>query len=129
MLHLVSGQCVKSEDKGGVELGDCATPKQWNHSGDGSPDEVVVKRAGFEIRQRWKSTGGIRRMLWRWKQLDGASKANLQLANKIGEDNFCLEKESDTIVVVKKCICFRDEGSCTDDPQPQWFKLVPTNVA
>ena len=58
-----------------------------------------------------------------------ASKANLQLANKIGEDNFSLEKESDTIVVVKKCICFRDEGSCTDDPQPQWFKLVPTNVA
>lgn len=84
MLHPVLGQCVKSEDKGGVELGDCATPKQWNHSGDGSPDEVVVRRAGFEICQRWKSTGGIRRMLWRWKQLDGG----FERKSPIGQQNW-----------------------------------------
>lgn len=58
-----------------------------------------------------------------------ASRAKLQLATKIGGDNFCLEKDSDTSIVVKKCICLKDEWNCMDDPQSQWFKLVPTNVA
>ena len=48
MLHPVSGQRVKSEDKEGVELGDCATPNQWNHSGDGSPMKLLSNGQGLK---------------------------------------------------------------------------------
>ena len=128
MLHPVSGQCVKSNGKGGIELGDCATLTQWNHSGDASPMKLLSNG------QCLKSAGDGKSPIvstdcsgdeYNWTV---ASKAKLQLSTKVGEDSFCLEKESETSIVVKKCICL-DAESCMDDPQSQWFKLVPTNVA
>ncbi|XP_022957688.1 uncharacterized protein LOC111459153 [Cucurbita moschata] len=128
MLHPVSGQCVKSDGKGGIELGDCATPTQWNHSGDASPMKLLSNG------QCLKSAGDGKSPIvsidcsgdeYNWTV---ASKAKLQLSTKVGEESFCLEKESETSIVVKKCICL-DAESCMDDPQSQWFKLVPTNVA
>ncbi|KAG6585801.1 hypothetical protein SDJN03_18534, partial [Cucurbita argyrosperma subsp. sororia] len=127
MLHPASGQCVKSNSNGEAELGDCTAPTQWNHSGDAS----LMKLSSGKC---LKSAGdGKSPVVSDDCSGDGsnwtvASKAKLQLATKIGEDNFCLEKGSDTSIVVKKCICV-DEGSCMDDPQSQWFKLIPTNVA
>ena len=80
-------------------------------AGDGKPPVVSTECSGEE--SKWTM----------------ASKAKLQLATKSGGEDFCLEKKSDTKIVVKRCICLKDELNCFNDPQPQWFKLVPTNVA
>ncbi|XP_004143963.2 glycosyl hydrolase 5 family protein [Cucumis sativus] len=128
MLHPVSGQCVKLDGKGGIELGDCETPTLWDHTGDGSPMKLwngqCLKSAGDGkppvVSAECSGDGSS------WTV---ASKAKLQLSTKSGGENICLEKESDTSIVVKKCICLKDEWNCFDDPQSQWFKLVPTNVA
>ncbi|XP_038907078.1 glycosyl hydrolase 5 family protein-like [Benincasa hispida] len=128
MLHPVSGQCVRSDNEGGIVLGDCLTPTRWSHSGDGSllqlSEGLCLKSVGDGkppvVSADCSGDGSI------WTV---ASKAKLQLATKSGGENFCLEKKSDSKIVVKKCICLKDELNCFDDPQSQWFKLVPTNVA
>ncbi|KAL4019131.1 hypothetical protein IC575_022770 [Cucumis melo] len=129
ILHPVSGQCIRSNGRGGIALGDCLTPTQWTYSGDGSSMKLLsngqcLKSAGDGKPPVVSTECSGEESKWTM-----ASKAKLQLATKSGGEDFCLEKKSDTKIVVKRCICLKDELNCFNDPQPQWFKLVPTNVA
>lgn len=62
-----------------------------------------------------------------WRRVS-ESRLHLATIDKTG-NRLCLEKDSNSSKIVStKCICIQDDSACMDNPQTQWFQLVPTNV-
>ncbi|KAG8375041.1 hypothetical protein BUALT_Bualt10G0058400 [Buddleja alternifolia] len=133
MFHPLSGQCVQI-GKTNIVLADCKTVTRWDQHQDGGPIKLMgkpqclgVSRDGAPARvSNDCSNNGSK-----WKF---ASSSGLHLAAQDGEGKYlCLEKNaSDGKLVTKKCLCVGDNlvdfPSCAQNPQVQWFKLVPANV-
>lgn len=134
IFHPLSGQCVQFSDKG-VFASSCENSSRWDQHQDGgaiklagSPrclGPVVGDGAAASVSGDCSSNGSM------WKFV---SSSGLHLAAQAGEGKYlCLEKNaSDSQIVTKKCLCVGDDladvPTCADNPQSQWFKLVPANV-
>ncbi|XP_047337892.1 glycosyl hydrolase 5 family protein-like [Impatiens glandulifera] len=137
MYHPQSGNCVHAS-RNLIRLGDCNSSSRWNHDGDGSPIRLastnnlclLVTREGGTATLKGDCTSP--RAMWR-----SVSGSRLHLAANGGQGmgDLCLDGtslESSSRVLTKKCLCLgkdsKDLPTCPDNPQVQWFKLVPTNT-
>ncbi|KAI3468672.1 hypothetical protein Pfo_025335 [Paulownia fortunei] len=133
MFHPQSGQCVQIS-KTNVFLANCKNASRWDQHQDGGPIKLVgsprclgVVGDGLAARvlNDCSSSGS------KWKFV---SSSGLHLAAQDGHGKYlCLEKNaSDSTLVTKKCLCVGDNlvdfPTCAENPQVQWFKLVPANV-
>ncbi|KAL1360805.1 hypothetical protein HN51_006189 [Arachis hypogaea] len=127
LYHPQSGLCVKADQNyNQIKLGDCKKASGWNQEGDkiklngdhclkslgkeGDPAVVSSDCSSGDLSSSWKFI----------------SDSGLHLQDNIG---LCLDKDrNSSILVTNKCICVRDHVGCLDNPQRQWFQLVPTNV-
>ncbi|MED6186825.1 hypothetical protein PIB30_070415 [Stylosanthes scabra] len=63
-----------------------------------------------------------------WRKVS-LSKLHLATFDHKSGKTLCLQKDpNSSTIVTSKCICITDDSQCLDDPQSQWFQLVPTNV-
>lgn len=133
LFHPQSGKCVQV-GKGNVFLGNCKTASRWDQHQDGGP----IKLAGSPQCLTVGGDGVVARVSGdcsgngsKWKSV---SSSGLHLAGEDGKGVYlCLEmNDKDSTVVTKKCLCVGnnlvDSPTCADNPQVQWFKLVPGNV-
>ncbi|KAK4486483.1 hypothetical protein RD792_009165 [Penstemon davidsonii] len=130
MYHPLSGECVQI-GKTNVFLANCKTATRWDQHQDGGPIKLagnaqclglvgdgVAARVSNDCSSKWKFV----------------SSSGLHLAALNGQGKYlCLEKNvADSTLVTRKCLCVGDNlsdvPSCADNPEIQWFKLVPTNV-
>lgn len=134
MFHPLSGQCVHISNKGIVAVS-CEHASHWDQHQDGGSIKLAAGSlqclgvagdgAAPRVSEQDCATNGT---MWKF-----VSSSGLHLAAQDGEGKYlCLEKNaSDSQIVTKKCLCVGDDLSdtptCADNPQPQWFKLVPTN--
>ncbi|XP_022873525.1 uncharacterized protein LOC111392407 isoform X5 [Olea europaea var. sylvestris] len=129
LYHPLSGQCTKIGKT--VYLTNCKTASRFDQHEDGGPiklagasqclgvvDEGVGAQASNDCSSMWRSV----------------SSSRLHLAAPRGQGKFlCLEKnDADSTIVTKKCLCIGDNlqnaPNCPQNPEIQWFKLVPANV-
>ncbi|XP_047964473.1 glycosyl hydrolase 5 family protein-like [Salvia hispanica] len=134
MLHPLSGHCVHIAKNGMVAVASCKRATRWDqHRDDGGP----IKLAGSSKCLGVAGDGGAPRVSRHcsseWKYV---SSSGLHLAAQDTRGgHLCLELEkngSDSKIVTKKCLCVGDDladlPTCADNPQAQWFKLIPTNI-
>ncbi|XP_057786961.1 glycosyl hydrolase 5 family protein-like [Salvia miltiorrhiza] len=133
MFHPLSGQCVQIV-KNETVLANCKDASRWDQHQDGGLIKlaegagclgVAGDGAAPRVSSDCSSNGS------KWKIV---SSSGLHLAAQDGKGEYlCLEvNASDSKLVTKKCLCVADNltnlRTCADNPQPQWFKLVPANV-
>ncbi|KAL3635630.1 hypothetical protein CASFOL_020177 [Castilleja foliolosa] len=122
IFHPQSGQCVQINDHKNAILANCKNATRWDQHQDGGP----IKLSGSG---EYLAFANCKNCKWKY-----GSSSGLQLAGRSGQGKYlCLEKNgSDNTLVTKKCLCVGDDlvdlPTCADNPQVQWFKLVPTNV-
>lgn len=134
LFHPLSGHCVQAkEGSGRVVLGDCESRSRWSYQGDGTP----IKLMGSELCLRMTETGSRRVRLSSecsdglslWRALPGGE---LRLAVSESEGMLCCMARANpnsTRLVGGECVCLDQDEPCDQNPQVQWFKLVPSNVA
>lgn len=120
--------------KDALLLENCKHASWWDQHQDGGSIKLTGSRrclgaardgAAARVSSDCSSNGS------KWKYV---SNSGLHLAAQDGSGKYlCLEKNaSDSKLVTKKCVCvgdnLADEPTCSNNPEPQWFKLVPTNV-
>ncbi|KAL0393608.1 UNVERIFIED_CONTAM: Glycosyl hydrolase 5 family protein [Sesamum latifolium] len=134
MFHPQSGQCVHIGKTNIIVLANCKTASRWDQHQDGGTIKVVGSRQCLGVAGDGKaarvsddcSSNGSK-----WKYV---SASGLHLGAQDGEGKYlCLERNaSDSTLVTKKCLCVGDNlvdfPTCADNPEVQWFKLVPANV-
>ncbi|KAL7122921.1 hypothetical protein ACP275_01G074300 [Erythranthe tilingii] len=133
MFHPQSGKCAHIYKYGDIILANCETATRWEQHQDGGP----IKLAGGSARcLTVAADGGAASVSGdcssKWKIV---SSSGLHLAAQDGKGKYlCLEMNAsdNSTIVTKKCLCvgddLRDFPTCSDNPQGQWFKLVPANV-
>lgn len=116
--------------KNELEVGSCETKDRWMHDGDGANIHLVSTKkcltAGLEgLPVTVSNDCQSKKSSWIFVS---PSKLHLATTDQHGE-YLCLQKDSNSSnIVTSKCICIGDDSTCLDDPQSQWFQLVPTNV-
>ncbi|KAL6549914.1 hypothetical protein OROMI_020402 [Orobanche minor] len=131
MFHPQSGECVQISNTNDVILGSCEKPSRWDQHQDGGPIKLAGSPRCLEVAGDGGTVTIPNHCSSNWKVV---SRSGLHLAaqNRQGE-YLCLEKNaSNSRIVTRKCLCVGDDlvdlPNCADNPQVQWFKLVPTNV-
>lgn len=134
MFHPQSGKCVQIGKDNNVFLGNCKTASRWDQHQDNGP----IKLAGSTTPQCLTVVGdgaavrvsGDCSSKWKF-----VSSSGLHLAAQDGQGKYlCLDiNASDSTLVTKKCLCVGENDlvdlpTCNQNPQVQWFKLVPTSV-
>ncbi|XP_020997363.1 glycosyl hydrolase 5 family protein-like isoform X1 [Arachis duranensis] len=129
LYHPQSGLCVKADQNyNRIELGDCKKASGWNQEGDKIKlnGDHCLKSLGTEgdpavLSSDCSSSSDLSSS---WKFI---SDSGLHLQHN--NTGLCLDKDrNSSILVTNKCICIGDDTGCLDNPQSQWFQLVPTNV-
>ena len=129
MYYPLSGQCVKVNNKNELEVGSCENQQRWIHNNGSqiilSGTNKCITAAGEGLPATVSDDCQSKSSSWRPLSL---SKLHLATLDKDG-NHLCLEKDPNSSkIVTSKCICITDDSLCLDDPQSQWFQLVPTNV-
>ncbi|XP_047306706.1 glycosyl hydrolase 5 family protein-like [Impatiens glandulifera] len=135
LYHPQSGQCVNLLDKDVIALGNCnsSISTRWDQDQDGSAIKLAGTDRCLSIVEEGEAVGisgdcGSPRAKWR-----KVSGSGLHLAGKReeGGGDLCLDGSS-SMVFTNKCLCVGSDSLdlpfCDQDPQIQWFKLVPINV-
>ncbi|THF94374.1 glycosyl hydrolase 5 family protein-like [Camellia sinensis] len=134
MYHPQSGQCAQV-GKDDIYTSDCRNPSQWSHDGDGSPIKLkgtswCLTISGNGLPVILSNDCSSHRSIW---ELVSSSKLHVGAKDEQGT-YLCLEwsrSSNSSAILTKKCLCLddnvKDVPSCDDDPQIQWFKLIPTN--
>ncbi|XP_047971015.1 glycosyl hydrolase 5 family protein-like [Salvia hispanica] len=130
MFHPLSGKCVQIVHNE-MTLANCNYASRWNQHRDDSPLKLEGAAGCLSVPGDGVSPRVSRDYSSKWK-IVSSSGLHLAAQDRKGE-YLCLEvNASDSRVVAKKCLCVGDDLSnfrtCADNPQSQWFKLVPTNV-
>lgn len=135
MFHPQSGRCARL-GRQGLYLSNCLQTSKWSYGGNGTP----IRLTGTS---RCLTTGGdglppilsddcsSQRSRW-----ESVSESKFHMAAQDGRGSYlCLDwssSNSSAVLVTKKCLCLdndlKDVPSCGQNPQNQWFKLVPTNT-
>ncbi|OVA18921.1 Glycoside hydrolase [Macleaya cordata] len=128
MYHPLSGNCVLVDDSNSIQLTDCLNRSHWSYGGDETPINLVgtsmcLKAVGDGLPVTVSTDCSSNQSNWRV-----ISSSNLQLSTMDEQGkSLCLENNSSTILT-KECLCPTDVEKCQDNPEIQWFKLVPTNM-
>ncbi|KAL7122919.1 hypothetical protein ACP275_01G074200 [Erythranthe tilingii] len=132
MLHPQSGKCVQIGNNNSVLLANCKTANRWDQHQDGGPMKLSGSSLCLAVAGDGGATSVSDNCSNKWKYV---SSSGLQLAAQDGMGKyFCLEMNGSdhSTVITKKCLCvgddLRDFSTCADNPEVQWFKLVPANV-
>nr|KYP51267.1 Endoglucanase [Cajanus cajan] len=131
MFHPLTGYCVHVNNTNTLVMGNCKTNRLWNFEGNGSPIRLMdsalcLKAAGEGLPPTLSEDCLSPQSSWKTVSMTGLHLATLDKKGGL----LCLERDSNTSqIVTNKCICIGDDDSlCLDNPQSQWFKLVPTNM-
>ncbi|KAL1331331.1 hypothetical protein HN51_048601 [Arachis hypogaea] len=132
MYYPLSGQCTKVNQKNELELGTCEKNphNRWIHN---SGSQIILngtnkclKSSGEGLPVTVSDDCKSKNNSWRQVSL---SKLHLATFDDKSGKTLCLNKDpNSSTIVASKCICITDDSQCLDDPQSQWFQLVPTNV-
>ncbi|KAL7160004.1 hypothetical protein ABFS83_01G065600 [Erythranthe nasuta] len=132
MLHPQSGKCVQIGNNNNVILANCNTASRWDQHQDGGPLKLSGSSLCLAVAGDGGATSVSDNCTSKWKYV---SSSGLQLAAQDGMGKyFCLEMNGSdhSTVITKKCLCVTDDlgdfSTCADNPEVQWFKLVPANV-
>ncbi|KAL6501734.1 hypothetical protein OROGR_026867 [Orobanche gracilis] len=131
IFHPQSGQCLEIGNAKNVILGSCKKPSRWDQHQDGGPLKLVGSRRCLVMAGDGDTVRVSDNCTSNWKFV---SSSGLQLATRNREgDYLCLENnDSGSTLLTKRCLCVGDDlvdlPTCADNPQAQWFKLVPANV-
>ncbi|KAL4382533.1 hypothetical protein AHAS_Ahas04G0243000 [Arachis hypogaea] len=128
LYHPQSGLCVKADQNyNQIELGDCKKASGWKQEGDKIKlnGDHCLKSLGIEGDPAVLSSDcSSSDLSSSWKFI---SHSGLHLQDN--NTGLCLDKDrNSSILVTNKCICVGHDTGCLDNPQSQWFQLVPTNV-
>ncbi|XP_022969773.1 uncharacterized protein LOC111468874 [Cucurbita maxima] len=129
MYYPLTGECVLTNEKNQLALGGCSRSYRWSHEKDGAPmrsigSKLCLKAVGDGQPPILNEDCSSQQSAWKY-----ATDAKLQLAstNKQGQA-LCLQSDPTSgLIVTKSCMCLND-AECREDPQSQWFKLVPSNA-
>ncbi|KAK4260553.1 hypothetical protein QN277_003651 [Acacia crassicarpa] len=133
LFHPLSGGCVHvNKETNKLEIGSCnENYSRWSYEGDGSPIRSLESNVCLKTTGEGHSVRVSRDCLSEqssWKQVS-ATGLHLATRDQIGRHNLCLQKDSNSSnIITSKCICIGNDSKCMDNPQSQWFQLVPTNV-
>ncbi|XAR70239.1 Cellulase [Bertholletia excelsa] len=134
MYHPQTGQCVQV-GRSAIYVTDCWRWSRWSHDRDGGPIRLsggprCLRASGDGLPVVVSSRCSGHQSMW---SMVSGSKLHLATKDKQG-GLLCLEWSSDSsspVILTKKCLCLGDDSKdvsmCGDDPQRQWFKLVPSN--
>ncbi|MED6115792.1 hypothetical protein PIB30_094103 [Stylosanthes scabra] len=132
--HDSSGLCVKSDQNNQIELSDCKKASGWNQEGDkiklnGNQCLKSLGNEGGSVVVSTDCSSSSDSSSTSWKFISDSGLHLLVVDNNNNNNNgLCLDKDSNSSkLVTKKCICVGDDHGCLDNPQSQWFQLVPTN--
>ncbi|XP_027080837.2 glycosyl hydrolase 5 family protein [Coffea arabica] len=132
LYHPQSGLCAQIGNNGSVRGSDCQSPGRWKQQEAGSSIQLeaegtfgCLRAVGDGQPATVSSDCGNQTTLWKM-----VSSSQLHIAAQGGY--LCLEmNSSDSVVVTRKCLCLdensNDVPNCAENPEGQWFKLVPTN--
>ncbi|XAR70241.1 Cellulase [Bertholletia excelsa] len=134
LYHPHSGQCVQV-GRSIIYGADCWRWSRWSHEKDGGPislagGRMCLKALGDGLPVAVSRDCSGQQSMW---STISASKLHIATKDKQGK-LLCLERNPDSnspVILTKKCLCVGDDSKdvskCGDDPQRQWFKLVPSN--
>ncbi|KAL0541975.1 hypothetical protein IC582_022058 [Cucumis melo] len=129
MYHPLSGGCVRMNKKYQLGISSCKTSNRWSHEQDSAPIKLAgsilcLKAIGVGLPPILSQDCSSQQSIWRY-----ASNAKLQLATVDEQGQaLCLQRASHSHqIVTNKCLCTID-SQCQEDPQSQWFTLVPSNL-
>ncbi|XP_019460397.1 PREDICTED: uncharacterized protein LOC109360121 [Lupinus angustifolius] len=128
MYHPLTGKCAQVNNKNELELGSCESQTRWSYNGflvllNSTKKCLTNSGEGLPVTvsDACQSQSSFRKPA-------SLSRLHLATTNKDGYQ-LCLHNNSNSSsIVTSKCICVNDDSQCLDDPQSQWFQLVPTNV-
>ncbi|PSR91466.1 Endoglucanase [Actinidia chinensis var. chinensis] len=135
MYHPQTGQCVQVGNDN-IYLSDCKSWGRWSHDTDGGPIKLMggggsrcLVAAGDGLPAAISGDCSGQQSMWAL-----VSGSQFHIATKDNQGNFlCLDWDSSksSTILTKKCLCLgsdsKDVSKCEDNPQRQWFKLVPSN--
>ncbi|KAL1338031.1 hypothetical protein HN51_032720 [Arachis hypogaea] len=133
LYYPLSGQCVKVNGRNELEVSSCETKDRWIHDGDGGNINLVKTNKcltsngeGFPV--TLSNDCKSKNSSWMFVS---RSKLHLATTNIQSDGEYlCLQKDSNSpTILTSKCICIEDDddSTCLNNPQSQWFQLVPTN--
>ena len=114
-------------NKNELEVGSCESKDRWIHAEDGGQIIQIGSKkclicAGEGNPVIVSDECQSRNSSWKYESL-----SRLHLATANGD--LCLQKDSNSnSIVAAKCICIKDDSTCLDDPQSQWFQFANTNL-
>lgn len=131
LYHPLSSQCVQVNNKNKLHLKDCKSWTKWSFDEYGATVRLMgtalcLKAVGHGLPPILSDDCLSQQSAWKF-----VSKSKLHLAALDGQGKYlCLQKKSSTSseILTRRCICIEDDSNCEENPQIQWFKLVPTNV-
>ncbi|KAE9605429.1 putative cellulase [Lupinus albus] len=128
IYHPLTGKCGQVNEKNELELGSCEGQNRWSYNGSliliNSTQKCLTDSGeGLPV----TVSDNCQSQSSSWKPIS-LSSLHLATTNKNG-NQLCLHNNSNSSSIVSsQCICVKDDPLCLDDPQSQWFQLVPTNV-
>uniref|UniRef100_A0A9I9DR56 Glycoside hydrolase family 5 domain-containing protein n=1 Tax=Cucumis melo TaxID=3656 RepID=A0A9I9DR56_CUCME len=129
MYHPLSGGCMRMNKKYQLGISSCKTSNRWSHEQDGAPIKLAgsilcLKAIGVGLPPILSQDCSSQQSIWKY-----GSNAKLQLATVDEQGQaLCLQRASHSHqIVTNKCLCSND-SQCQEDPQSQWFTLVPSNL-
>ncbi|XP_058223723.1 glycosyl hydrolase 5 family protein-like [Rhododendron vialii] len=134
MFHPQSGRCARL-GRQGLCLSNCLQTSKWSYGGNGTPIRLTgtsrcLTIDGDGLPPILSDDCSSQRSRW-----ESVSESKFHMAAQDGSgSNLCLDwssSNSSAVLLTKKCLCLdndlKDVPSCAQNPQNQWFKLVPTN--
>ncbi|XP_075524240.1 glycosyl hydrolase 5 family protein-like [Primulina tabacum] len=133
IFHPQTGQCLQF-GQNDIFLSNCVSATRWDQHQDGGPIKLAgsprcLVVAGDNVAAHVSKDCASNSSKWKT-----VSNSRLHLAAQNGQGSYlCLEKNAaDATILTKKCLCVGDNlvdlPTCAENPQVQWFKLVPVNV-
>ncbi|KAH7862747.1 hypothetical protein Vadar_008932 [Vaccinium darrowii] len=132
MFHPQSGQCVLVLPDGSIYLNDCRTPSLWSYGGNGTPIHLAGSSScltidGDGLPPTLSDNCSSPRSTWA-----SVSASKFHMAAKDGQGRYLCLDGSSSAFLTKSCLCLdsdlKDLPKCAQNPQVQWFKLIPTNT-
>lgn len=135
MFHPQSGRCARL-GRQGLDLSNCLQTSKWSYGGNGTPIRLTgtsrcLTTDGDGLPPILSDDCSSQRSRW-----ESVSESKFHMAAQDGRGSYlCLDwnsSNSSAVLLTKKCLCLdndlKDVPSCVQNPQNQWFKLVPTNT-
>ncbi|MQL82907.1 hypothetical protein Taro_015383 [Colocasia esculenta] len=130
IYHPLSGQCLLADDTSNVVLGDCRSRSKWSYGGNGTAilsaeSSLCLRTVGDGSPVVLSPSCSDDQSAWTMISSSGFRIAGMDA----GGSRLCLQGSSgdSPTVETRQCPCLGDP-ICSENPQRQWFRFVPSNV-